>query len=76
MEDLIGKVAICSLGVRGYVTGRKRLPWGDAWIGYAQETGLPWSSRNPQIIDEEPTLKALSAANMEKLNPPKIDGVA
>ncbi len=51
-KSLIGKTAICSKGIKGKITGRKTLPWGLSWVGVAVDTGKPWASRNPTIVDE------------------------
>lgn len=49
MEDLIGKVGICSHGRIGVITDFQVLPWGDSWVGVGID-GKEWSSRNPIII--------------------------
>ncbi len=49
---LVGKVCRCSRGELGLVTGRKRLPWGTAWVGVPlNRTGL-WSSGDPKVVAE------------------------
>lgn len=51
MENHTGKVAICSKGRPGLITGSKLLPWGLTWVGEAlDEQGGPWASRNPRIV--------------------------
>lgn len=49
MEDLIGRVGICSHGRIGIITGRAVLPWGDSWVGIGID-GKDWASRNPIVI--------------------------
>lgn len=58
----IGKVATCSKGIKGYIIGFKQLSWGNSYVGFRQDDGGPWASRNPEIVDEEPSFEALSAA--------------
>jgi len=36
MDDLTGKIGICSKGRLGIIHGQKDLPWGTSWVG----TGL------------------------------------
>lgn len=59
---LVGLVGTCSKGIKGYITGRKVLSWGPAWVGFSQKDGSPWSSRNPTIVEELPTYVAVNAA--------------
>lgn len=49
-EDLVGKVAVCSRGIAGVITGRKELPWGESWVGKKINNGEPWASRKPTVI--------------------------
>ena len=49
-DELIGKIAMCSKGVVGVITGRKKLDWGEAWIGERLEDSGNWSSKNPAIL--------------------------
>lgn len=53
MQDLIGKVGICSLGRPGLIVGRKQLPWGEAWVGIGLDGVGVWSSRNPRILTQD-----------------------
>lgn len=48
--DLIGKVARCSRGNLGLITGRDILPWGASWIGIPLNRPGKWSARSPVII--------------------------
>lgn len=50
-KSLIGKIGICSNGIKGKITGRKMLPWGLSWVGVTVDTGAPWASRNPTIVE-------------------------
>lgn len=49
MENMIGKVGICSHGRIGVITGREVLPWGDSWVGIGID-GKEWASRHPIIV--------------------------
>lgn len=49
-DELIGKVAMCDRGVVGVITGRKKLDWGESWIGERIEDGGKWYSKNPAIL--------------------------
>jgi hypothetical protein len=48
-NDLLGKVAMCSQGKVGIITGQKALPWGLSYIGIALD-GTDWASRQPRIL--------------------------
>ena len=48
-EHLVGKVAICSKGRIGVITGRATLPWGESWVGVGFD-GKQWASRSPSVI--------------------------
>ena len=52
-EPAIGKIAVCSIGYIGVITGQKELPWGLAWIGHNPFNGHQWSSRNPVILNDD-----------------------
>lgn len=60
--DLFRKVAVCSKGIKGFIVGRRLLPWGMAWVGVRQDNGGEWSSRQPVLIDEQPSAAAVAAA--------------
>jgi len=51
--SFIGKVAVCSKGRPGLITGRKELPWGLSWVGIALDDGTAWASRSPTLMSEE-----------------------
>ena len=47
----VGTVAVCSAGRVGIVLGRKKLPWGESWVGLAIDRISPlWASRNPNPV--------------------------
>ena len=48
---MIGRLAVCSQGRIGRITGRKELPWGLSWVGDGID-GKPWASREPRLLDE------------------------
>lgn len=48
--NMLGKLAICSKGRIGFVTGRKELPWGLSWIGMGLD-GTDWASRDPIALE-------------------------
>ena len=48
-EDLSGKWAVCGHGRLARITGKKQLPWGEAWVGDALD-GKLWSSTQPRVI--------------------------
>jgi len=52
MEDLVGKVARCSKGRLGVITGHRKLLWGRSWIGVGLDGQGFWTSRNPTIESE------------------------
>jgi hypothetical protein len=49
---VIGKAAICSQGRPGLITGHKRLPWGDSWVGIGLDAGTQWASRSPRLLTD------------------------
>jgi len=49
-RSIVGSRAVCSRGIVGTITGRKKLPWGKAWVGVT-DSGAAWSSRNPALMD-------------------------
>lgn len=53
-RDLRGKVAVCSKGRPGLVTGAKLLPWGPSWVGIGLDDGpIQWASRDPFVITDD-----------------------
>ncbi len=52
MCDLLGKIAICSQGEVGLITGMKELSWGLSYVGVNVNDGTLWASRNPKVIAE------------------------
>jgi hypothetical protein len=51
-ENLIGKVAICSVGRPGIITGRKTFDFGLAWVGLGLDGKGTWASTKPCIVAE------------------------
>lgn len=51
-EDLIGTVCCCSLGRIAIVSGRKKMPWGEAWVGVGFDGKGLWSSTSPVVLYE------------------------
>jgi hypothetical protein len=51
MCDLYRKIAVCSQGKIGLITGMKELPWGLSYVGIALD-GTEWASRHPTVIAE------------------------
>ena len=51
-EDvMVGTVCRCSKGRPGLVTGQKKLPWGQSWVGIALDSGSwQWAARKPILI--------------------------
>lgn len=58
-RDLRGKVAVCSKGRPGLITGAKLMPWGPSWVGVGLDDGhgptitrvrVAWASRSPFVI--------------------------
>ena len=41
-----GRLAVCSKGRLGIVTGKRELPWGLSFVGIGLD-GKPWASREP-----------------------------
>jgi hypothetical protein len=48
-ENLIGKVAICSIGEIGIIQDYVDMPWGKSYIGIKMD-GSSWASRKPYVI--------------------------
>ena len=51
-ENLVGKICVCSVGRPFIVTGTKRFPWGDAWVGLGLDGKGTACSTSPCIIAE------------------------
>jgi hypothetical protein len=47
--DMVGRLALCSKGRLGIITGRKDLAWGLSWVGIGTD-GTEWASRDPKIV--------------------------
>ena len=66
MENLIGKVGMCSINRPGLITERKEMPWGMAWVGDGLDRKGPWASRNPRIVaDSLAEWEAVKALHQE-----------
>ena len=52
MCNRIGTLGKCSLGLIGIITGRKKLPWGESWVGINLADGTQWATRNPTPVTE------------------------
>jgi hypothetical protein len=50
MENLIGKVGICSIGYIGVIKEYTEASWGWTWSGAKLDSGSSWASRTPYII--------------------------
>jgi hypothetical protein len=50
MENIIGKVAICSIGYIGLIQDRIEMPWGASYVGIKLSDGSSWASRKPYVI--------------------------
>ena len=76
-EPAVGRLAVCSIGYIGRISGRANKPWGEAWVGSGIVTGQPWSSRNPVVLSEqdEAFVNALAAARAEVERLKKVEGV-
>jgi hypothetical protein len=49
--DMIGKVCRCSKGIVGVILGRKKLEWGESWVGLKLDGGNGlWASRSPTVV--------------------------
>jgi hypothetical protein len=46
----IGRVARCSKGRLGLITGRKQLAWGLSYVGIGLDDGTMWASRDPEFL--------------------------
>jgi hypothetical protein len=51
-EDLLGKVAVCSVGRVAIITGRKEFEFGFAWTGLGLDGKGTWASTTPCIVAE------------------------
>ncbi len=49
-----GRVALCSKGRVGVITGRKKLPWGWSYIGIGinRDEDWRWAARRPWVVAE------------------------
>ena len=50
MEDLVGKVCVCSMGRLAVVLGRTTKPWGETCWGVGLDGKGIWFSRAPIVI--------------------------
>jgi hypothetical protein len=50
MQDLTGKIGVCSDGMVGLIHGTATLPWGESYVGVKLIDGTPWASRAPYIV--------------------------
>ena len=51
-EDVIGKVAVNSIGRVAIITGQEEYHWGNAWIGIGFDGKGTWACRTPCIVAE------------------------
>lgn len=51
-EDLIGKVAVCSVGRPEIITGTQESHFGTCWVGLGLDGKGTWASSRPVIIAE------------------------
>lgn len=49
---MTGKVAICSLGRLGVITGSVKAPWGRTWVGIGLDGNGLWMSTRPHVISD------------------------
>jgi hypothetical protein len=50
-DRLVGRVARCSKGYLGVITGYAHLPWGWSYTGYRVDSPmLKWATREPHIL--------------------------
>ncbi len=50
-DNLFGRIGRCSKGRLGYITGYKKMPWGDwSYTGKQLDDGTLWASRYPVIL--------------------------
>jgi len=51
-ENLVGKVAVCSVGRVAIITGKKTFEFGETWVGIGLDGKGTWASKNPCIVSE------------------------
>jgi len=51
-EDLVGKVAVCSVGRVAIITGKERFNFHESWVGIGFDGKGTWASKNPCIVAE------------------------
>lgn len=51
-ENLIGKIAVNSVGRVAIITGTKTFEWGVAWVGIGFDGKGTWASSEPCVVAE------------------------
>lgn len=53
VENLTGKICVCSTGRVAIVTGTKDFKWGKSYVGLGLDGKGTWASTQPCILDDD-----------------------